>query len=311
MTYNEIKKLKESSNILGLSPMGYALICDYIFCNRFNYINGNYPNKIKLDVDNLKKLQKNNKLFLNGEILTYHIDNILNIFKENNITELIIFIHNVEPTLEESFIINLLPYAKKIYLVNKHIEYPNVYNLPIGIRDTEEVFSVHKHFSHNILINELHKNRVKDILCLLCFSHSHIDRKECQDILGSKDFILNYNNKKFNKQKSIHCGTVPVDINYEITHRSKYTLAPIGCGISTHRFYESLCFRSIPIVFRTPFYKYFEKWPVLIVDEWCDVTENLLLDNYDRLSKSLSTFNIDYPNWLYDANCLLELLEKT
>ena len=71
---------------------------------------------------------------------------------------------------------------------------------------------------------------------------------------------------------------VPVWIFYDTCHRSKYTLCPVGAGFATHRFYEALYLGSIPIVTRTntPFDKIYKVFPCLVVNDWSEVTEEML-----------------------------------
>lgn len=61
-------------------------------------------------------------------------------------------------------------------------------------------------------------------------------------------------------------------------------MAPRGNGEGTHRFWESLILGAIPVTMRTsylePMYSIF---PTLMVDDYMDVTEELLEANYDRL----------------------------
>lgn len=299
-----------------ISSIAYAKYCDVVVCNRFENC---FPKPPTINLENLKE---NSNLFLNGENLQKPGE-ILNklIIQLNSLkcVSLIIFIANVEPVLNKNIIKKLIPYAKKIYLVNKHIEInindTIIYNLPIGLRDGEEDFKIHKHFSHKIIINEKMRNVGKNILCYLCFTIStHIgERLNCENILGNLSFVVNYNKENFPKQNSIHCGKVPVDLNYEMTHKSKYVLCPRGVGVATHRFYETLYLDSIPIVKRenNVFDKLYNAFPCLIVDSWEEVTEELLDMNYIYISKKLENFNNNFPNWYENVEVLLNVLDKT
>lgn len=75
-----------------------------------------------------------------------------------------------------------------------------------------------------------------------------------------------------------------------------FVLSPFGNGMDCHRTWETLCLGSIPIVKATNFQKMFEGLPVLIVNNWSDITRELLDNtiqdfktktfNYDKLSLS-------------------------
>ena len=70
-----------------------------------------------------------------------------------------------------------------------------------------------------------------------------------------------------------------------------FVLSPFGNGMDCHRTWETLCLGSIPIVKAPSFKKMFEDLPVLIVNNWSDVTRELL-DNTVQNFKT-KTFNYD------------------
>ena len=70
-----------------------------------------------------------------------------------------------------------------------------------------------------------------------------------------------------------------------------FVLSPFGNGMDCHRTWETLCLGSIPIIKAPNFKKMFEDLPVLIINNWSDVTQELL-DNTVQEFKS-KTFNYD------------------
>jgi hypothetical protein len=118
------------------------------------------------------------------------------------------------------------------------------------------------------------------------------------------------NDESYEKQPSIHCGKVPVWINYEYTHKSIYTLSPRGAGEDCHRFYDAIYLDSIPIVKRTNtvFDKLYEVFPCLVVNDWNEITEKLLLDKKDEYLQKIIDFKNKYPRALTDLDSIHELL---
>jgi hypothetical protein len=57
---------------------------------------------------------------------------------------------------------------------------------------------------------------------------------------------------------------------------SKFVFAPRGNGLDTHRLWESLLVGSIPIVKSSPLDSLYEGLPVLVVQDWNEVTEEFL-----------------------------------
>ena len=305
-----LKNEKKSNGPLLLSAMSYALNCDYIICDRFD--NSYNVSQLHIDLDELNKLINGSKLFLNGTRLQEFIEPLVNYFRQRSL-QLIFFINNVEPHIKPELLTALLPFSINIYVCNNNISSPKIHHLPIGLRDPEEVHSNHKNFSHKTIIAEKNNSNIlKEQLCLLCFTiNGYIqERIKCYQELSSKAFVTNLNNKQFTeKNTSIHCGQVPVWIFYNEAHRSKYTLAPVGTGFDTHRFYEALYLDSIPIVkrTRTHFDTLYNAFPCLIVNEWSDISEELLNKEYDKLYKKLTEFNEKYKNWFQDPDVLLSL----
>jgi hypothetical protein len=62
----------------------------------------------------------------------------------------------------------------------------------------------------------------------------------------------------------------------------KFCLCPRGNGIDTHRMWEALYCRTIPIVKRNAAHRNLTDLPILFVDSWDEVTEDFLHSEYDR-----------------------------
>jgi hypothetical protein len=214
-----------------------------------------------------------------------------------------------EPILPNNLIELFLPHALRIYINNNVYNHPLVNIMPIGIRDCEKVVINHKGFNHDYMYEEGLKSVTKDILCLLCFSYTHNERNRCYDELHKKEYITNLNDRTYETQPSIHCGKVPIWVNYEYTHRSYYTLSPRGGGEDCHRFYEAIYLDSIPIVKRTNtvFDKLYNAFPCLIVNDWNEITEELLISQKEYYMNKIVEFKTKYPNAFTDLSSIHDL----
>jgi hypothetical protein len=65
-----------------------------------------------------------------------------------------------------------------------------------------------------------------------------------------------------------------------------FVLSPFGNGYDCHRTWEALCMGAIPIVRAKQFKSLFADLPVLNVDEWSDVTQELLQNTIIEFKKS-------------------------
>ena len=73
----------------------------------------------------------------------------------------------------------------------------------------------------------------------------------------------------------------------------KFNLCPPGKGLDTHRFWESLIVKTIPVVKRSNFIENLNRFdiPMLIVEEWeelYDISENDLSTLYKKYAKKLN-----------------------
>ena len=67
-------------------------------------------------------------------------------------------------------------------------------------------------------------------------------------------------------------------------NQSEYAFiaSPHGNGIDCHRTWEALCLGCIVIVKTSPLDDLYDGLPVLIVGEWSDICENLLLETIEK-----------------------------
>ena len=300
--YNITKHNVNRKLLFKLSQIGYALNCNLLFTNRIQ--------EIEQNVNLVHYLNNGDKIFISvlPNELTIQLHELVTILLDKNIK--VYFYLMYEPIVPKHIITQLFPVALGFFINNNVYEDLYIHTMPIGIRDCGKVVHCHPGFSHDYLYNEGLKLVGKEHLCLLCFSYTHAERYQCYNELSKKDFVVNLNDNTYEKQPSIHCGTVPVWITYEITHKSYYTLSPRGYGEDTHRFYEAIYLDSIPIVKKTntPFDKLYKKFPCLVINEWNEVTEELLLSNKEILMQKIKDFKTQYPNAFTDINSIHELL---
>jgi len=108
-------------------------------------------------------------------------------------------------------------------------------------------------------------------------------------------------NDRFGQRKSAF-NEIPYDlisVNQTFTKRTQnwknitqyaFVLSPFGIGMDCHRTWEALCLGAIPIIKAPNFQKLFEDLPVLIVNEWSEITRELL----DKTIKEFKTRQFKY-----------------
>ena len=299
-----------------LSTFGLACQCDYVVCNRFF---GAFP-KWNISEECLGLVPHGGRIFLNCVDSGYGVyrDILHRVFSAHPEKKYVFYIM-IEP---EDGIVDILRdicrYSCGFYVNCNVVDDPRVHNMPIGIRDGEEVLGFHRGFSQKMLLNAHEKwigtsgNR-RDILCLLCFSYTHQERQRAYNMLANKPFItdLNKDSNKYGSVQSRLLGRVPVEYNYEMTARAVYAISPRGCGEATHRFFEAIYLDCIPVVKRTNtvFDRLYALYPCLVVDDWNQITEELLTTNRIELQGKIVTFKERFPGWFQDPVTIWEMMD--
>jgi len=197
-------------------------------------------------------------------------------------------------TMEETFLLLKSPLLLKWFTQNSRVEQNDkIVQLPIGLD------------YHTILRNQSCNWRLPDE------GYLPIQQEELLKniITTAKPFheripkiYMNFtvNSDRF-KQRQLALDTIPdelTSLNLEFTPRtqtwknmSQYTfvLSPTGIGLDCHRTWEALVLGCIPIVCVKEFKTLFEDLPVLIVNDWSDITEELLENTIEDFKNR--TFN--------------------
>ena len=113
---------------------------------------------------------------------------------------------------------------------------------------------------------------------LLYVSHNESSNKER---IGIKDLFYDKEWAEVNQQRA------PYSVFLHNLANSKFMICPKGNGIDCHRNWEVLYMRRVPIMTRDPYLEIlFENYPVLFVDKYSDITEELLLANDDLFQQA-------------------------
>lgn len=140
---------------------------------------------------------------------------------------------------------------------------PNTFQIPIGVID-EMVFK-------DIQIPE------KTILC-----SSQYSPQSRKDPLPTFNFVT-----YFERQKQ--------EIYLNNLAKSKYVISPHGNHPDCYRHWESMYLSAIPITLYHEDLKNFYDMPILFLNSWNELTEDLLISSYDTLiNKSREKLDINY-----------------
>lgn len=107
----------------------------------------------------------------------------------------------------------------------------------------------------------------------LCFSQFNYDNNR-QNLTFIRDLTFN---DSFN---------ISTSENYIKNLNSyKYTISPHGYHADCHRHWEAIQCGCIPITIKHPLLEPFSEAPILFLDSWDELTEELLIDKYDEVCR--------------------------
>jgi hypothetical protein len=226
-------------------------------------------------------------IFINTDSVTRFVNHILPSIKKS----FVLVIGNSDKSFGySSFSQSLLElllenkYLHSIFAQNLDINHVKVLPLPIGI-DYHNVWEKPAKNSLGCRITPLlHERIILKMLresessenrknLLYCNWHFRIDRGDRKDCLS-----------KIN-QDLCFFEQAPVNRlqNYKNQTKYRYVLSPSGLGIDCYRTWEAIVLGCIPIVKRSELFSHFEHLPLIIVNEWCEVTPEYLDQEFEKL----------------------------
>lgn len=147
----------------------------------------------------------------------------------------------------------------------------------------------------------------KDILCYANFGIPTITRwfgnprLDAFDIIKNKRFIAIENTEldTFKRKKDNDYNNY-----FHKLKRSYFAICPRGCGIDSYRVYDAIICKCIPIMLKNEEnYLHFKNLPILFIDDYNCITEELLKDSITKfdLSKEYDELLINY--WTEYTKC--------
>ena len=275
----------------------FAKLSDFIFSEIVSY---EEYKKLKKDLPQLIVIQEYKYLKLHA---VWYINPILKI-KENDI----IFCHTevVEILLTS---LNKLTLFKNLKLVTHQSDRP----LSKRIFD-KKTDNVSNWYSTNVNYENLSLHPIP--IGVNNFYNKNYFDKNIQNLFKKKNilnkdktiyvnFTINTNNKHRSKAmkyvRLLDDEYTNIDMNHDTMKyikglsSSKYTLAPWGNGLDTHRFWEALYLGSTPITIQNLHYRAFKTLPVVLLDNFSELKFEDLEKNYECfIPDEIKELDIDY-----------------
>jgi hypothetical protein len=263
-----------------------------------------YLSDIKQGHDFLYEMINDNKMFdgmsifVGSDLLEFFVTTILNKIMNNFVlvTGMSIKTCPIEALSQSSFfkLINNKYLIKWCSQNNSIQNYPKIIQVPLGI-DYHSVYNNPDKWKRIVdgytpveqetyLINVINKSmpfhqRINKIYVNFDVNADRFgQRKECLRNTQSS-LLAMYQHKLKRTQTWIN------------TTKYAFVLSPYGQGMDCHRTWEALILGSIPIIKSKEFVTLFEGLPVLFVNDWKDINQDLLDDIIEKFKHM--TFNYD------------------
>ena len=234
-----------------------------------------YPRQVRTDSENDKQL-------VNWLMITNNLLGLCSLLPNN---QFIIFTGQEDTPLDDyiQIPINVL----KIYAVNAYCQNEKVIPIPFGVqRQMSATDNRLEILKKNV--EEDTKIEPTKLLYINCGIERSHDRDYLVDFQGDKWATCHFDKNT----KYFPWDMYQVFLNTIKDH--KFMICPKGHfdTLDCHRIWECLYMRRVPIVRKNPYYdKLLKDFPVLVVNEWSEITEELLTIN-DYLYQSAQTMDL-------------------
>ena len=296
--------------------------CKYVSSRGIAYNCNIYPNEIisdtrKFNINDYKNIKNGDKVYVIGSVLNKFVTNIFPILLKNNICITLVTgacVKSVPHELSALHKINYLEFAKnnknhiKQWYTQNCDEVNNEYIkiIPLGI----DYHTLQKYKSHTlgpgksaveqekelISIKESSKDETKNTMTLsyyhfILFERHNRDRYVAKEHLQKQSFNVFLNNKL--KRYDI----------WKEQLKYSFVVSPHGNGLDCHRTWEALILGCIPIVKSSSMDSMFYDLPVLILNEWGELNEALLIKTLDEFSsKKFNMHKLTLNYWIEYLN---------
>lgn len=172
--------------------------------------------------------------------------------------------------------------------MNCHIIHDKLQPVPIGIAN-----EVWPHGNKDILLKIKNENNAKQnlVYCNFDISTNSSERASALHILKDMPFI-DFEDKRLSFEDYLRKLST-----------YKYVISPPGNSVDCHRIWESIYVETIPICLKSIPLHFFKDSPILFINQWEDVNQDLLTSKYATI-KSKSSIKSDFK---YYTNMIHEL----
>jgi len=203
----------------------------------------------------------------------------------------IVVTHNSDTNINS--VDNLPKNVIKWYSQNVNVKDDRLVSLPIGLENSRWFAEIQKQKKIMDKLNTDKKNR--NLVYMNHNINTNIKERIISfDLLKDKDFVTT----------QMLSNGQNYDNYIDNIYNHKFVICPEGNGIDTHRKWETLYLKSIPIEKRNINSSFYEDLPICFVDSWEDITEDYLNREYNRIINS--NWNLNKLDMFYWKNEIIK-----
>ena len=273
--------------MLNTSPINFddSLLDDFVSGETLKNACGSYFKPTAFDPSMSLSNQDNGTVFCKTEAA---LGEFFQLMRKNPDANRRVVTHNSDIGIDAEFASMRPPNVTKWYAVNSTHDDPMIVPVPLGIAN-----------SHCVITTKISHIKAVDTKAsrsrLLYINHRPqtypIERQPLMDAFtdrekqGEKWFTIGSNRKgqtETDRGGGASDGVIRSFLTEMIDH--KFVLCPRGNGLDTHRLWEALYSRTIPIARYEDGHRNFIDLPILFINDWCEVTEEFLHTKYEEMS---------------------------
>jgi hypothetical protein len=236
------------------------MVNDFIDGNKFKELADFYLDEDKQWVSK-EDLVHPNVIFVKTDYLNMFIEKIFPLI--NNKFKLIT--HNSDISTPAPWL-NILEHEKIIhwYGMNANINHKKFTSIPIGVANDKW-----DHGNKKLLTKVINKNITKDKLVYSNFDITTSKSRYFIDlVMGGMDFV-DYEKNRLSQEEY-----------WDTMSKYKYVISPPGNSIDCHRIWEAIYLGVIPIISSHVAMEKFHDLPILVVEDWLDLSVEYLEEQY-------------------------------
>tara|TARA_A100001015_G_scaffold288090_1_gene358596 strand:+ start:140 stop:1204 length:1065 start_codon:yes stop_codon:yes gene_type:complete len=265
-----------------LTSYEIARKCDYVYSEvitnkEFEKLNKNDLNIIFQNdsytfyYSTFLRIKENDIIFSNSLLL----DNLFFYLKKaKNLKNITLISHQADKPINKRLYNKKPKCIDKWYTVNLNLEDKNIFSIPIGL--SNDYSPKNPNGDDFIKFYEKNKRMVKE-------NKLYINIQKNTNLKEREKILENFRNKEW---VEIDEPNLTIENYLNRLNEYKFILCPWGNGFDTHRFWETIYAGSIPVTKKHPTYSFAKNLPVILVDNYEDITLELLLEKENIITKT-------------------------